>query len=111
MGDLRFRAFRMKSYAGLCPRELSPAQRQEMLLLLDRQDEDGMRAFFGSLVLEAQHRRALALLDEARTLGDRLNMMDRTLPALPHAEITATYNRLRALGDELGEMETQEPRG
>jgi hypothetical protein len=49
-------------------------------------------------------KRLLGILREARELGDRLNAMDRTLPVLPHTEIAACYRRLRALGDEVGDL-------
>jgi hypothetical protein len=38
-------------------------------------------------------------------LGERINVLDRSLPALPHAEITECYERLRALGNEIGDLE------
>jgi hypothetical protein len=45
------------------------------------------------------------ILKEARDLGDRINVLDRTLPVLPHAEITEYYTRLRALGNEIGDLQ------
>ena len=107
MSDLRYRMTRMKMYGRLCPADMSPAQRQELLDRLDRQDEDGIEILLGEVALDGDRKRALALLAEARSLGDRLNVMDRTLPSLPHVEITAVYNRLRALGDELADMEAR----
>jgi ferritin-like metal-binding protein YciE len=47
----------------------------------------------------------MEILKEARALGERINVLDRTLPALPHAEIAECYSRLRALGNEIGDME------
>jgi len=72
--------------------------------LLDELDEDGAIAFFQQLPLDAQAARVIGILKEARELGDRLNAMDRTLPVLPHTEITACYDRLRVLGGEIGDL-------
>jgi len=104
MPDLRFRSFRMKAYARLCPPDLRSDDRERFLKLLDELDEDGMTGFFQQVPLDAHLGRAIRILGEARELGDRLNAMDRTLPALPHTEITACYDRLRALGDEIGDL-------
>ena len=104
MADLRYRTFRMKVYARLCPQDLRPADRERFLRLLDELDEDGVIAFFQQMPWDAQMARVVGILKEARELGDRLNAMDRTLPVLPHPEITACYDRLRALGDEIGDL-------
>ncbi len=105
MPDLRYRSFRMKVYARLCPPDLSPENRERFLALLDRQDEEGMEAFFAKRPLEDQAKRVVVILKEARELGERVNVLDRTLPSLPHAEITECYLRLRALGNEIGDLE------
>jgi hypothetical protein len=94
----------MKVYARLSPPDLRPRDRERFLRLLDEMDEDGMTGFFQQLPLDAQTARVLAILKEARDLGDRLNAMDRTLPVLPHTEIAACYERLRVLGDEIGDL-------
>ena len=106
MPDLRYRTFRMKVYARVCPPDLSPQDREKFLSLLDLLDEDGMEAVFAERPLEAQIKRVTQILQEARGLGDRINVLDRTLPVLPHAEITECYNRLRALGNEIEGLET-----
>lgn len=106
MVDLRYRTFRMKIYARMCPATLAPADREEFVRLLDRLDEDGMEQFFRRFPLDAHLRKLLGILKEARDIGDRLNVLDRTLPALPHAEISECYNRLRALGEQVGDLET-----
>jgi hypothetical protein len=105
MPDLRYRTFRMRVYARLCPPDLAPEDREEFLATLDRQDEEGMEAFFQSRPLESHVKRVMEILKEARALGDRINVLDRTLPALPHAEIAECYSRLRALGNEIGDLE------
>jgi len=92
-------------YARLCPTALSPEEKEEFLNLLDRMDEDGMEEFFKRHPLTAEALRALRILREARDLGDRINVLDRVLPVLPHAEITECYNRLRVIGDEIGNLE------
>lgn len=104
MPDLRYRSFRMQVYARLCPTDLRPSDRERFLQLLEASDEDGMTVFFQQLPSEPRLARALASLKEARELGDRLNAMDRTLPVLPHTEISACYDRLRALGNDVGDM-------
>ena len=104
MPDLRYRSFRMKVYARLCPPDLRTEDRERFLRLLDELDEDGMITFFQQVPLDAHLGQVLGILGEARELGDRLNVMDRTLPALPHTEITACYDRLRTLGDEIGDL-------
>ena len=104
MADLRFRTFRLTVYARLCPQDLRPGDRDRFLRLLDELDEDGMIAFFQQLPRDARAARVLDILTEARELGDRLNAMDRTLPVLPHTEITACYDRLRVLGGEIGDL-------
>ena len=104
MADLRYRTFRLTVYARLCPQDLRPGDRDRFLRLLDELDEDGMIAFFQQLPRDARAARVLDILTEARELGDRLNAMDRTLPVLPHTEITACYDRLRVLGDEIGDL-------
>ncbi len=105
MPDLRYRTFRMKVYARLCPPDLTPQERERFLIVLDRLDEDGMEGFFDERPLEPQIKRVVQILKEARDLGDRINVLDRTLPVLPHAEITEYYTRLRALGNEIGDLE------
>jgi hypothetical protein len=105
MPDLRFRTFRMKVYAHLCPSDLAQEERESFLALLDRQDEEGMETFFGGRPLESHEKRVVGILKEARELGERINVLDRILPSLPHAEITECYTRLRALGNEIGELE------
>jgi hypothetical protein len=105
MADLRFRTFRIKVYSRLIPSGLSGEERQRFLDLLEHMDEDGMAAFFDRLPLDGERRHAVLILKEARDLGDRLNMIDRTIPVLPHAEIGECYTRLRALGDEIGNLE------
>lgn len=104
MPDLRYRSFRIKVYARLCPTDLRPEERRRFLDLLDTLDEDGVVAFFQQVPLDPKLAHVLGILKEARELGDRLNAMDRTLPVLPHTEITACYNRLRTLGDEIGDL-------
>ena len=105
MTDLRYRTFRMKTYARMCPATLAPVDREEFVHLLDRLDEDGMEQFFRRFPLDAHLSKLLGILKEARDIGDRLNVLDRTLPALPHAEISECYNRLRALGEQVGDLE------
>ncbi len=103
--DLRFRTFRLKVYAQLCPKDLPPNEGQEFLRLLDQLDEDGMEAFFSRHRPSGEAERALEILREARELGDRINVLDRTIPALPHPEIAECYVRLRELGNQLGNLE------
>jgi hypothetical protein len=104
MSDLRYRTMRLKVYAQLLPPEAAGQDRQEFLDSLDRMDEDGIAGFFERVPLEGTLKRLLGILREARELGDRLNAMDRTLPVLPHTEIATCYRRLRALGDEVGDL-------
>ncbi|OGB92247.1 MAG: hypothetical protein A2Z31_09255 [candidate division NC10 bacterium RBG_16_65_8] len=91
-------------YGRLCPPDLRAPDRERFLQLLDALDEDGMIAFFQQVPLDPRLARVLGILKEGRELGDRLNAMDRTLPVLPHTEIAACYDRLRALGDEIGDL-------
>lgn len=105
MADLRFQTFRMKMYARLCPKKLSPQELQEFHHTLDRMDEDGVEAFFDRHPLTPEVKRAVQVLREARELGDRINVLDRTLPVLPHTEITECYNRLRSLAEEVGNLD------
>ena len=105
MPDLRYRSFRMQVYARLCPTDLSSEDREEFLALLDRLDEEGMENFYGGRPLETQVKRVVGILKEARELGERVNVLDRTLPSLPHEEITGCYSRLRELGNEIGDLE------
>jgi hypothetical protein len=72
---------------------------------MDQLDEQGVIAFLERRTLTPQGRRVLDILKAARELGDRINVLDRTLPILPHAEITECYERLRALGAEIAELE------
>ncbi len=108
MADLRYRTFRLKVYADFCPPGLPTREREALGTLVDRLDEDGMEKLFGTFAEDARRARVLEILKEARALGERLNVMDRTLPALPHTEISATYERLRALGAEIDELHAQE---
>jgi len=105
MSDLRYRTFRMKVYTRLCPPDLSPRERERFLTLIEHGDEEGMETFFAECLLEDRPKRVVRILKEARELGERLNVMDRTLPALPHQEITECYNRLRDLANEIAELE------
>jgi hypothetical protein len=104
MSDLRYRTMRVKVYAQLLPPGTAAQERQEFLEDLDRVDEDAIAGFFKRVPTEGPVKRLLEILREARELGDRLNAMDRTLPVLPHTEIAACYRRLRALGDEVGDL-------
>ncbi len=105
MPDLRYRTFRMKVYGRLCPPNITREELERFLTLLERLDEEGMETFFEGRPLERQVQRVVQILKEARELGERINVLDRTLPALPHAEITECYERLRALGNEIGDLE------
>lgn len=104
MPDLRYRTFRMQVYTRLLPPDLRPPDREAFLHLVEKSDEDGMIAFFQQLPLNPRLANVLGVLKEARELGDRLNAMDRTLPVLPHTEIAACYDRLRVLGNEIGDL-------
>jgi hypothetical protein len=103
MPDLRFSTFRVRVYTEFAPSDLPDADRQRFLDLVEKNDEQGMEAFFAGLTdTRCQH--VVRILREARSLGDRLNVMDRTIPALPHNEIGECYGRLRALGDEVDDL-------
>jgi hypothetical protein len=108
MADLRFRTFRMKVYARLCPPQVSPEEREVFVQLIDRQNEDGMAVFFARHRGDSTSQRVRKILQEAREIGDRLNVLDRTLPTLPHSEVGECYARLRSLGDELAGIEALE---
>ena len=105
MSDLRFRQFRIKVYARLCPSKLVPAEREAFVRLLDGEDEDGMEGFFRRVPLDAKLIQVLHILREARELGARLSVLDRMVPTLPHREISECYRRLRALGEQVGDLE------
>jgi hypothetical protein len=105
MADLRYRTFRMKAYSRFCPADLGTEGRETFARLVDRLDEDGMEAFFASLPPDARRVKVVEVLKEARALGERLNVMDRTLPALPHSEIAGAYERLRELGGMIEELD------
>ena len=105
MPDLRYRTFRIHVYSRLSPPDLTPEDWETFLVLLDHQDEEGLEAFFKGRPLEGHAKRVMDILKEARALGDRVNVLDRTLPALPHAEIAECYSRLRDLGNEIGNLE------
>jgi hypothetical protein len=105
MMDLRFRQFRMKVYARLCPLELVPAEREEFVRLLEGEDEDGMGGFFRRVPLDTKLTQVLQILREARELGARLSVLDRTVPTLPHREVSECYRRLRALGEQVEDLE------
>jgi hypothetical protein len=98
----------MKAYARLVPPDLPAGDREAVSALLDRLDEDEMERLYAALPAQAGRRKVLEILKEARAIGDRLNMMDRTIPALPHSEITQSYARLRELGNQLDELEASE---
>jgi len=95
----------MKIYARLCPSDLAPADREEYFRLLDEMDEDGMEKFFQRVPVDEKLAHVLRILKEARQLGERLSILDRTLPTLPHVEIAECYRRLRTLGDQVGDLE------
>ena len=105
MSDLRFRQFRMKVYARLCPSELVPSEGEEFVRLLDGEDEDGMEGFFRRVPVDAKLSQVLHILREARELGARLSVLDRTVPTLPHREVSECYQRLRTLGEQVGDLE------
>lgn len=106
MADLRYRTFRAQVYGRLCPANLSAEERASFLEILGQHDEDGLVRFFESHPLDGRAQKALTLLKEAREIADRLNILDRTLPALPHAEIGDAYARLRQLGAEIESLQT-----
>ena len=105
MSDLRFRTFRIKVYTRLLPKDAPPQDRERVAALADRQDEDGVAAFLAGRSLGPQARRAVEILTAARRLGERINVLDRTLPVLPHAEIAECYQQLRVLGNEIADLE------
>jgi hypothetical protein len=105
MADFRFRSFRMAWYARLLPANVSPEEREAFVRLIDRQDEDGVTAFLARHPGDTASQRLRKILQEAREIGDRLNILDRTLPALPHPEIAQCYERLRTLRDEATSLE------
>jgi hypothetical protein len=105
MSDLRFRTFRMRVYARLLPKDASAQDRERLAALADRLDEDGITALLAEGVLTPQAKRALEILRTARGLAERINVLDRTLPVLPHAEISECYQQLRALGNEIADLE------
>ena len=105
MPDLRYRTFRIQVYARLSPPDISPDDRERFLAVLDRQDEEGMEAFFEGRPVDTHAKRVIDILKEARTLGERINVLDRTVPVLPHAEISECYSRLRALGNEIEDLD------
>ena len=105
MSDLRFRQFRMRVYSRLCPSALVPAEREEFVRLLDGGDEDGMEGFFRRVPLDAKLTQVLQILREARELGDRLNVLDRTVPTLPHHEISECYRCLMTIVEQVGDLE------
>jgi len=105
MSDLRFRTFRMRVYARLLPKAASAQDRERLAALADRLDEDGITALLAEGVLTPQAKRALEILRTARGLAERINVLDRTLPVLPHAEISECYQQLRALGNEIADLE------
>jgi hypothetical protein len=105
MAELRFRTFRVKVYARLCPPEVMPEERAAFIQAVDRQDEEGLVEFLCRQPKSASRERVMKILQEARELGDRLNVLDRTLPSLPHPEVHQCYARLRELGDEVAGME------
>jgi len=92
-------------YAGLCQPEVAPEERAAFLEALDRQDEDGLVALLARQATGARGRRAMAILREARELGERIDILDRTLPALPHGELAGCYARLRELEGEIAGLE------
>ena len=105
MSDLRFRTFRLKVYARLLPVDATAQDRARLMAMVDQLDEEGITTFLAERTLTPQGRRVVEILKAARELGDRINVLDRTLPILPHAEITECYERLRALGAEAAELE------
>ena len=105
MSDLRFRTFRFKVYARLLPAGATAQHRARLTALVDQMDEEGITTFLEERTLAPPVRRVLEILKAARDLGDRINVLDRTLPILPHAEITECYEQLRALGAEVAELE------
>ncbi len=105
MSDLRFRTFRLRVYPRLLPVDATAQVRAQVTAMVDRLDEEGVIAFLEGRTLAPAGRRVLDILKAARELGDRINVLDRTLPVLPHAEITECYERLRALGAEIAELQ------
>lgn len=105
MSDLRFRTFRMRVYARLLPKDASAQDRGRLAVLADRLDEDGVGAVLAEQTLTPQARRALEILKAARELAERVNVLDRTVPVLPHAEIAQCYQQLRVLGNEIADLE------
>ena len=105
MPDLRYRTFRMKVYGRLCPPQLGLGERDRFMALLDADDEEGMEAFLEGQPLRDPEKRVVRILKEARELGERINVLDRMLPSLPHTEISEHYSRLRALGNEISDIE------
>lgn len=101
MKDLRFRTERVRRYIEMVPPGLSEAKREEVAGLAQRLDEDGLIAFLEGQGPGEEARRKMALLARAREIAERVNEFDRTLPILPHIEITRAYNELRRIRNEL----------
>lgn len=105
MAELRFRTARIQRYARLCPAHASPEEHREFHATIDRQDEDGIVALLARHPSDPTTQRVVEILQRAREIGDRVNILDRALPALPHPEIADCYAELRTLGDAIDSLE------
>ncbi|MFA5026624.1 MAG: hypothetical protein WC713_02015 [Candidatus Methylomirabilota bacterium] len=104
MANLRFRTSRMQVLARLCPMHATAEERQEFVATIDRRDEEGVVAFLARHPADPAAQRLLEVCRQARQVADRLNLLDRTLPALPHSEICACYETLRSLERDIASL-------
>lgn len=107
MADLRFRTFRIRILSRLCPPNLTDEDRAFVASAYDKVDEEGFVEFLRKKGVSEKGQRIMKLLAEAKGISEKINEYDRTLPMLPHVELSKAYTRLRALGDAVEEIEAE----
>lgn len=110
MADLRFRTFRIRILSRLCPPDLTDEDRAFVAGAYEKVDEEGLVEFLKKKGVSERGQRIMEILAEAKAISERINEYDRTLPVLPHVELSKAYTRLRALGDAVEEIEAEASR-
>jgi len=94
--DLRFSQGRVYALRLLDPMAQTREEAQRWRELVASQDEEGIYAFLQGRQLKPDDARRLALIQQAKAVGDRCDELGRQIP-LGHDEIHKAYDELRDL--------------
>ncbi len=101
--DLRFSQGRMYALRLLDPMAQTREEAQRWRDLVGALDEEGIYAFLQGRQLKAGDAQRLALIAQAKAVGDRCDELGKQIP-LSHDEIHKAYDELRGLTAKVEEL-------